>query len=131
VNDAAPLSASAASVITIFASSASNARQPAMTMGWSSTIRTRVGSFAGRSFAVLCSGPDQTAAAAFLIPGFPCLTSCVRNKTSQIRHAARSYYGIPARRKAGRRPFVAQVFATGNEVVEAQPLFAMSLRSAM
>jgi hypothetical protein len=60
----------------------------------------------------------------------PALTSCVRNKTSQILmqlvHITASRHGVKL--VAVR---LSQVFATGNEVVEAQPLFAMSLRSAM
>src|SRR3979490_2008191 len=68
-----------ASITTISASCASKARQPAITMGWSSTIRTRVGSFAWRFFAAIWGAADWTATVA-LIAGLPCPNPCKQTK---------------------------------------------------
>ena len=81
------------------------------------------------------SGPvtvDRTKPRRLLLSrAFPASLHACGIKQARSANAARSYCGITARRKAGRRPVVAQVFATCNEVVEAQQLFAISLRSAM
>jgi hypothetical protein len=48
-------------------------------MGWSSTIRTRVGSFAWRFFAAIWGAADWTATVA-LIAGLPCPNPCKQTK---------------------------------------------------